>query len=133
MEAIEAAAFDALVAAWRPELVFETGDVPTTAPSPHIAMSTSSGSAENYRLSAQHGSRSYRTVVQAFGKTASEVAFAVDKADSAFLDQRLVVAGFDCTPAQVEVASPLLTDPDDNVWLYKTLTYTFTAYPLEES
>ncbi|WP_159540865.1 hypothetical protein [Aeromicrobium sp. 9AM] len=121
----------ALVAAWRPESVFAGGEVPLAPSTPYNVVSASSGSAENYSLSAQFGSRSYRIAVQAFGETAGEVDFAVAKADAAFLDKKLTVTGWDLTTAQVEAASPLLRDTDIGELLYKTVTYTLTAYPTE--
>lgn len=131
MATVQKAALAALVAAWRSEQVYELGEVPKHVSTPYAVVSASSGSAENYRLSAQYGSRSYRLVVQAFGDTASEVDFAVAKADTAFLDRKLTVTGMDLTPAQIEAASPLLRDTDIGEVLFKTVTYTTTAYPTE--
>ena len=128
---VQKSAVAALVAAWRPQSVFAGGEVPAKPSTPYNVVSASSGSAENYRLSAQFGSRSYRIAVQAFGDTAAEVDFAVAKADAAFLDQKLAVTGWDLTPARVEGASPLLRDTDIGELLYKTVTYTLTAYPTE--
>lgn len=132
MRAFAAAALAAYEAAWTPERVHRAGEVPTPPPpGAYGVLSVSSGSAENYRACGAHGSRSYRIVVQAVGKDVDEVGFAVDKADAAFLDKRLTVAGYDTTPARPEVSSPIIRDPDGGVLLSATLTYTFTAYPTE--
>ena len=131
MDAFQDAAVAAAVAAWRVEQVHEVGKVPATPQMPYLVMSVSSGSVENYLLSADHGSRSYRIVAQAVGKTASEVAFAVEKVDEAYLDKSLTVAGFDCSPCRPEVSSPVIRDPDGGSLLSATVTYTFTAYPTE--
>lgn len=114
-----------------PTRVHQVGSVPPGPATPYLVLSVSSGSAENYRMSADHGSRSYRIVAQAVGADADEVSFAVTKLDLALLDKRLTVAGFDCSPCQPEVSSPVIRDPDGGGFLTCTLTYTFTAYPTE--
>lgn len=130
MKAENDAALAAFEAAWKPAQVHLIGAVPTSPVTPYAAISVSSGSAENYRLHGEHGSRSYRIVVQAVGKSVSEIGFPVDGADAAFLDKRLTIAGYDTTPAQAEVSSPIIRDPDAGGLLSCTLTYTFTAYPV---
>lgn len=127
MSVFGAAAIAAARAAWITERVHEVGKVPATPATPYLVMSVSTGSAENYSLAAEHGSRSYRVVVQAIGASDGEVGFAVDKAESAFLDNRLTVAGFDTTPCAPEVSSQIIRDPDGGALLSMTLTYTFTA------
>jgi len=115
--------------AWNSAQVHAVGEVPATPTTPYEVLSVSSGSAENYRLSAQHGSRTYRIAIQAVGSTATEVDAVVEKAEAAFLDVSLTVAGFDCSRCQPESSSPLIRDPDGGVLLSKTITYTFTAFP----
>lgn len=125
------AALDAIRAVWLTESVHAVGKVPKLPVTPYLVGSVSTGSTENYRLSGDHGSRSYRIALQAIGKTDDEVKFAVDKAEDALLDKSLIVAGFDCTPCQPEVSSQPIRDPDGGVLLSCTLTYTFTAFPKE--
>lgn len=128
---VKVAAVARLRAVWLVERVHKVGRVPANPPTPYIVASVSSGSAENYLLSAQHGSRSYRIVTQAIGATDDELDFAVARADAAFLDHSLVVVDLDCTPCAVETSSTAIRDPDGGALLSKTLTYTFTTYPLE--
>ena len=104
----------------------EVGDSPAT---PYGIVSVSTGMGTAYRLTADHGALSMRIVVQSIGRDAEEVGFAVEKADAAFLDQRLSVSGYDCTPALAEASSQIIRDPDGGVLLSVTQTYTFTAYP----
>lgn len=129
MKAENDAALARLEAVWNPAQVHAIGAVPVSPVTPYAAVSVSSGSAENYRLCGAHGSRSYRIVVQAVGKSISEIGNPIEAADTAFLDTKLAIAGFDTTPAQVEVSSPIIRDPDAGGLLSCTLTYTFAAYP----
>ena len=129
MREFNAAALAALEAVIPAARVHRVGEVPAEPVTGYAVVSVSSGSAENYRNCGEHGSRSYRIVVQAIGKTIDEVAWVVDKADAAFLDKRLALTGYDTTPAAAEVASPVIRDPDAGAYLSVTLTYTFTAYP----
>lgn len=120
-------------AVWPQGRVYALGDVPELPGTPYVVLSVTSGAPGNYRLNVEHGSKGYRIVVQAVGKTLHEVAFAVDKVDAAFEDQRLVVAGFDTTPAAGDerVSSPVIRDADAGGLLTCTVLYPFTAYPEE--
>lgn len=131
MRAFAAAALAAYEAAWAPERVHRAGEVPTPPPpGAYGVVSVSSGSAENYRSGATSaGSRSQRVVVQCVGKSVDEVGFAVEKADAAYRDKKLAVAGYRCTPCHPEVSSPVIRDPDGGAFLTCTLTYTFAATP----
>ena len=131
MRALNAAAVARAEAVWIAERVHEIGEVPDSPATPYVAISASAGSTENHRNDGTHGSRGHRIVAQAVGRTVGEVGFAVEKAEAAFLDHRLAVPGFDTTPATVEVASPIIRDPDAGAYLLCTLTFTFQAYPKE--
>ena len=76
-----------------------------------------------------HGSASHRVIVQAAGKTASEVMFALEKADTAFQDYALTAAGLDTTRASSELVANIYRDPDAGSLLTVTQTYAFHAYP----
>lgn len=130
MEAENAAALGAARAAWNVTQVHELGGVPPTPVTPYLAVSVTSGAPGNYRARF-HGSSKHYIVVQAVGKNLSEVAFAVDKADAAFQDKALVVAGFDCTESGGEdrTASTVIRDPDAGGLLTCTVLYPFTAFP----
>lgn len=114
-------------AVWKSAQVHEVGKVPGSPVTPYASLSVSAGGAENYSLAAEHGSRSYRIVVQVVGKAVTEVALAVEGAEEAFLDHRLVVTGLDCTPAENPIATDPFRDPDAGGLLTCTLVYTFTA------
>lgn len=131
MLAFQNAAVAAAEAAWVAERVHEVGDVPGKPATPYMALAVSSGAGSTYSLLSARGSQAYRLVAQVVGRTAGEVAIGVEKADGAFLDRPLVVAGYDTTPMRSEVASPIIRDPDAGVLLSVTLTYTFHAYPTE--
>lgn len=128
MKAQQAAAVAALEATWNAAQVHDVGSVPASPTTPYAVVSVDSGTPGNYRA-AQHGSKAYRIAVQCFGKDVSEVGFAVEKAESAFLDKRLTITGYDATPCATEVSSPIYRDPDAGVLLLSTLTFTFSAYP----
>lgn len=130
MEAENVAALAAARAAWNATQVHQVGGVPSTPATPYLTVSVTSGAPGNYRARF-HGSEKHYIVVQAVGKNASEVAYAVDKADAAFQDKALVVAGFDCTESGGEdrTASTVIRDPDAGGLLTCTVLYPFTAYP----
>lgn len=129
MREFQAAVVAAAEAAWNASQIYEVGAVPTSPVTPYSVVGVSSGAMITRRLSTEAAGSGYRIAVQAVGKNASEVGFAVEKADSAFADTRLSVTGFDCSPCLVEVSSPIIRDPDGGGFLTCTLTYTFTAYP----
>ena len=130
MKAENVAALAKARAAWNLSQVWPTGGVPSTPTTPYLAVSVTSGAPENYRARF-HGSKKHYIVVQAVGKTIDEVAFAVDKADAAFEDKALTVAGLDCTESGGEdrVASTVIRDPDAGGLLTCTVLYPFHAYP----
>lgn len=132
MKAENVAALAAARAAWNvtPPQTHPAGGVPTSPTTPYNVISVTSGAPGNYRARF-HGSKKHYIVVQSVGKTVDEVAFAVDKADAAFEDKALVVAGFDCTEAGGEdrTASTVIRDPDAGGLLTCTVLYPFTAYP----
>lgn len=111
--------------------MYPLGDVPELPGTPYVVLSVDSGTPGNYRLNVEHGSKAYRIVTQAVGRTLREVGFAVEKLDAAFEDRRLIVAGFDTTPAAGDerVSSPVIRDPDAGGLLTCTVLYPFTAYP----
>ena len=118
-------------AVWKSAQVYEVGKVPASPVYPYASLSVSAAGAENYSLAAEHGSRAYRIVVQIVGKAITEVALAVEGAELAFLDHRLVVAGLTCTPALNPIATDPYRDPDAGGLLTCTLVYSFNAYPTE--
>jgi hypothetical protein len=122
MRELSAAAIARVQVVWTQGRVYEVGSVPATPVTPYLMLSVGSGSGENYTLDEElPGTRSHRLAVQAVGKTADEVEFAVEKADAAFLGTRLDA---DCTPLHPEVSSPIFRDPDAGGLLTCTVTYT---------
>lgn len=115
--------------AWRPDRVHKIGDVPKNPATPYLAVSVSSGLADNRRNGGGYGSKSYRVTAMAVGRNADEVAYAADKAEAAFLERSIPAPDHDTTPAESEVSSPIIRDPDAGGLLSVTLTYTFHAYP----
>lgn len=130
MKAFNTAAVAAAEAAWNTAQVHKLGEVPANPTTPHLIVSVTSGDPGNYRARF-HGSKSHSVVAQAVGRNFDEVAFAVEKADAAFEDEALVVAGFDCTEAGGEdrVSSTVIRDPDGGGLLTCTVLYPFTAFP----
>lgn len=131
MRAFNTAAVTKAEGTWTADRVHKAGAVPPTPPTPYMVVAVTSGAPENYRNSGQSGSRKSRIVVQAVGATYDEVAFAVEKADSAFEDKSLTVTGFDCGPCTGDdrVASPVIRDPDAEQFLTCTVIYPFHAFP----
>lgn len=127
MKSLQTAAMAQAEAAWLADRVHAIGAVPTTPAKPYLTVGVASGSAQSYSLNEAHGTRTHRLVVMAVGTTATEVGFAVEKADAAFLDRSLTVTGIDCGPISVESSSPIIRDPDDNGLLVCTVVYTFTT------
>lgn len=131
MKAENDAALARYKAVWQTNQVHEPNKVPASPVKPYAVLSVSAGGAGNYNLAAQNGSRSYRIVIQVFGRTITEVGLAVAGAEEAFLDQSLPADGFDTTPALNPIATDPQRDPDDDGLLTCTLVYTFNAYPTE--
>jgi hypothetical protein len=114
-------------AVWTPDRVHRTGEVPDLPSLPYLAVSVDNGFPGNYLRSADHGSRSFRVAVQCVGGTVNECMGAAEKADTAFLDQSLSVAGWDCGPCRTELAATPRRDPDAGGLLYALATYMYTA------
>lgn len=131
MLAEDQAALGMLRAAYKPAQIHEQGKVPADPTTPYAIPSVSSGAAGNYRLSAQHGSKSYRIAVQCIGKTKSEIGKVIDATESAFLDQCVPIEGFDTTPCEGEISANVTRDPDGGGLLYCLLTFTFHSFPKE--
>lgn len=132
MKAIHAAALARAEAVWNATQVHEIGGVPASPVTPYLALSvTGPGPGGSARSGGSNGGAAvHRTVVQAVGRTAGEVAFAVEKATAAFVGHRLVVAGKRTTaPRDAEVASPVIRDPDAGGLLTCTLTFPFAVTP----
>lgn len=129
MKAFQDAAVARYESTWLADRVHEVGAVPASPPTPYGVVSVTSGAGTHYRVGAHGGSTSRRAVVQCVGKTAGEVAFAVEKAEAAYLGHRLAVAGHACTPMRSEVSSPVIRDPDGGALLTCTLTFTFSSTP----
>jgi hypothetical protein len=131
---IQAAALAAAKAAWNvtPTQTYEIGDVAPSPATPYNVVGVTSPAARNKRGDGTTGSKGYSITVQSVGRTASEVAFAVEKGEAAFLDKRLTVSGFDVSapdPDEV-VSSPVIRDPDAGGLLVCTVVYPITAYPV---
>lgn len=94
-----------------------------------MVVSATGGADENYQGDGEGGSTSHSVVVQCFGKTASEVGFALDKANAAFKGHRLAVAGFDATQASPQLEANVYRDPDGGTLLTVTQVYAFHLYP----
>lgn len=132
MKALQVAAVARAEAVWNAAQVHEIGGVPDSPTTPYLAVSvTGPGPGGSARSGGSNGgSAMHRTVVQAVGRTAGEVAFAVEKATAAFVGHRLTVAGSRCTaPRDPEVASPVIRDPDAGGLLTCTLTFPFAVTP----
>lgn len=129
MQAENDAARTALEAVWTADRVHEPGAVPDTPATPYAVVSVPAPGDTNYRNGGRGGSQSSRIVAQVVGANLSEVAFAVDKCDTAYLGQRLPVTGVNVSAARREVQSPVIRDPDTGGLLTCTLTYTFTSTP----
>lgn len=131
MREINDAAVAALGAAWVADRVYRVGqldDLAAAPSTPYAIVSVDSGMPRNYRTGSRHSSKFYRIAVQVVGDTYNEAAFAAEKADDAFLDKRLTVTGYVCTPCRREVTN-IQRDPDGGVLMYGLTTYTFTASP----
>lgn len=115
------------VAVWLDARVHRAGEVPASPVTPYNVISCDSGMPENYRIIAQHGSRQFRVIVQSVGATVGECAFAIEKADAAFLDHALTVDGFDAAPCRLEIPGSPRRDQDAGGLMYALSTYTFTA------
>lgn len=135
MKAEADAALAAMRAAWKPLQVHEVGKVPASPVTPYAVVTASTGSPGNGNLAGQWGSKTYRVVVQAFGRTLSEIAAPVEAADVAFLNTPLIVVGQKMTPPDPAdvVSSQIIRDPDGGGLLACTVIYPITAYPTEQS
>jgi hypothetical protein len=122
-------AVTAAEAVWNANQVHAAGEVPGSPVTPYLALSVTAPGDTNYRAGGRGGSQSAWTVVQAVGKTANEVDFAVTKADAAFLGKRLTVTGKKATPARRDAPSTIIRDPDAGGLLTCTLVYRFTLNP----
>ena len=132
MKELHAAALPAGRAAWNAQQVHEVGKVPGSPTTPYNVLSVTAPGDTNPRRGGRSGSQSAWVVVQAVGKTAGEVGFAVDKADAAFLGKRLTVAGRDTRPSIRNEPSTVIRDPDAGGLLTCTLIYRFTLTPAPE-
>ena len=117
------AAIAAALAAWPTGHTYKTGEVPETPATPYNVVSIDAGTPANYRHASRSTSRTWRIVVQSVGATFNEAAFAVEKADAAFLDKR--VAGG--TPARREITGTVQRDPDGGGLMYALNTYLYTT------
>jgi hypothetical protein len=122
-----AAAVTRAGAVYQPGRVYRTGEVPDMPPLPYMTVSADGGFPTNYVKAAQHTARQFRLAVQCVGSTVNECMGVAEKADVAFLDQRLTVTGWDCGPCQVELVATPRRDPDAGGLLYALATYIYTA------
>lgn len=119
------AAVNAAETAWNAAQVHEVGAVPAGPGTPYLALSVTAPGDTNYRIGGRSGSRAAWIVVQAIGKNAGEIDFAIAKADAAFLGKRLSGS----TPARRDDPSTVIRDPDAGGLLTCTLVYRFTTTP----
>lgn len=132
MRTLAAAATAAAEAAWNADQVHEVGEVPDKPTFPYLVLSVTAPGDSNPRLGARSGSQYGWIVGQAVGRTQSEVAFAVEKADAAFLGKKLDVADLNTRPATRREPSTITRDPDAGGLLTCTLIYRFTTTPAPE-
>ena len=123
------AAVAALQATWPQGRTYRVGAVPTNPVTPYNVVSVDSGISRNYRRAAGASSRLHRLSVQSVGRDAAEIAFAVERAQTAFLDKRLAVAGKAATPCREETPADVQRDPDGGVLLYAFQSFQFTTTP----
>ena len=124
MKAQNDAAITAATTAWPQGHTYRVGEVPDNPATPYNVVSVDSGVSRNYRTASRSTSAQRRIVVQSVGATYNEAAFAVEKADAAFLDKRLTAGA---TPARREIAGNVQRDPDGGVLMYALNTYTYTT------
>ena len=132
MRDIYTAALATMRAAYKPAQVHEANKVPVSPTTPYAVVSVSSGAPGNARAG-QWGSKSYRVVIQCFGKTMGELVAPCEAANAAFLNKSLQVEGWDVGPPHPEevVSSQPIRDPDGGTLLACTLIYPLHAYPTE--
>lgn len=131
MSAFSKAAIEAVEAAWSAGRVYAPGDVPNTPITPYVVLYSDSGRDSTVRFDATAGSDANRLMPMVIGKTSDEVDRAVAATLGALRNKRLVVAGFDTTPAALESTGTVVRDPDGGGLLSQTLFLTFNAYPTE--
>lgn len=129
MKAETDAAVAAAKAAWPQGRTYRVGEVPPSPVTPYNVVSVDSGLARNYRRASRASSRHHRLSVQSVGATVGETQFAVEKAQTAFLDKRLTLAGHTATPCREETSADVQRDPDGGVMFYALQTFTFTTSP----
>lgn len=129
MRDLNAAAKARAEASWPQGRTYLVGDVPATPTTPYLVLSVTSGAPAGYSLDISHGPKMHRLVAQAFGRTADEVGFAVEKVDAAFTDQSLQVEGAECGPmaGDERVASPVIRDSDVGGLLGCTVVLPFSV------
>ena len=124
MKALNDAAVAALEAIWAPGRVYRIGELDGIPATPYAVVGVDSGAKRNYRAGSRATSQAHRLTVQVVGASYNEAAFAVEKADAAFLDKRITA---DCTPCRRGVGTSIDRDPDGGALMYGLSTYTFTA------
>lgn len=127
MRAILTGAMSRLEAVWAADRVHKAGEVPAEPPTPYCVLSVDTGSPENYRLLALHGSRSVRVVVQCVGDDQDECLFAAEKANLAFQDAAFTATGWSIGPGRCETPASPRRDPDGGGLMYALSTFTHPA------
>lgn len=132
MEEFQAAAEARLAAVWVAARVHAIGGVPPTPATPYAAVGVDAPGYTNTNSAGQMGGKRHTIAVQIVGADKGEVDFGIERAEAAFLEHSLSVAGFDCAPPNPEdvVSSPVIRDPDAGGQLVCTVLYPFTAYPV---
>ena len=132
MRAFNNAAVAALEAVMPADRVHKVGEVPPEPVTGYAVVSVGSPGYSNVRNDASAGGKGYRITVMCVGRNADEVSWVADKAEQAFVNGRLTVAGYAVTPVAADevVSGPIIRDPDGGGFLTCTLLYPVNAYPI---
>jgi hypothetical protein len=115
---------DAVIPAAR---IYVTNAVPAEPVMPYTVLAVTPDRPMTYRLSASHGVRVYRIILQSFARSYDGALDYDGDATSVLLDKVPVVTGYSCGPCVIEIGSAMTRDPDDNGVIGITTTLTFSA------
>lgn len=113
--------------------VYEFGSVPASPTYPYAVLAVTFADALGYTLDAHHGPQRHRIVCQSFGRSLASAQDVDDDLRATFLDQPLAIegSGWESDPAEPEVASALVRDPDTSGVIGITSTFTVVVAPEE--
>ena len=109
------------------ERVVEPNTVAAKPVMPYATLAATDADTGTRRGDGSHGTETHRGVVQVVGRTAEGVSDVTTRIRDAFLNQRPTMTGYVCGPCLLEVAGPMLRDPDDHGVLTLTTTFVFTT------